>query len=96
LPEEDLPGANRDTDSAVISYRLWRERFGGDPRISGHLLKLDGNPFFVVGVMPSYSDSYMGSSRMCGQNGRTLASADSQVLEVLRQRTDTLEASLSR
>jgi len=77
LPEEDLPGANRDTDSAVISYRLWRERFGGDPRISGHLLKLDGNPFFVVGVMPSYSDSYMGSSRMCGQNGRTLASADS-------------------
>jgi len=77
LPEEDLPVANRDTDSAVISYRLWRERFGGDPRIPGHLLKLDGNPFFVVGVMPSYSYSYMGSSRMRGQNGRTLASADS-------------------
>ena len=37
---------------AVISHRLWRERFGGDPAIVGRSIALNGPLFIVVGVMP--------------------------------------------
>jgi hypothetical protein len=37
---------------AIISHRLWRERFGGDPSIVGKSIALNGPLFTVVGVMP--------------------------------------------
>jgi len=37
----------------VISETLWRNRFGGDPRIVGTNLTLNGEQFEVVGIMPS-------------------------------------------
>jgi putative ABC transport system permease protein len=37
---------------AVISHRLWRERFGGDPSIVGKAIALNGPLFSIVGVMP--------------------------------------------
>jgi putative ABC transport system permease protein len=37
---------------AVISHRLWRERFGGDPAMVGRTIALNGPLFTVVGVMP--------------------------------------------
>jgi putative ABC transport system permease protein len=37
---------------AVISHRLWRERFGSDPAIVGKTIALNGPLFTVVGVMP--------------------------------------------
>src|SRR6476469_3056388 len=36
----------------VISERLWKKSFGGDPNIIGRDLRLDGTPRTVVGVMP--------------------------------------------
>jgi predicted permease len=36
----------------VISHRLWRDRFAGDPAIVGRLIALNGPMFTVVGVMP--------------------------------------------
>ncbi len=36
---------------AIISHRLWRERFGGDPAIIGKAVALNGPLFTVVGVM---------------------------------------------
>jgi putative ABC transport system permease protein len=38
--------------AAVISYRLWQGRFGGDPHIVGRSVKVNGVPTTVVGVMP--------------------------------------------
>src|SRR3954464_6356637 len=38
---------------AVISHRLWRERFGSDPSIVGKSIALNGPEFTVVGVMPA-------------------------------------------
>jgi len=35
---------------AVLSYRFWKSRFAGDPRIIGKKLVLNGYPFTVVGV----------------------------------------------
>jgi predicted permease len=37
---------------AVISHRLWRERFGSDPSIVGKTIALNGPLFTITGVMP--------------------------------------------
>jgi predicted permease len=47
-PAEDRPGSG----VAVISYRLWQERFGGDPGIAGRVVDFDRQPATIVGVMP--------------------------------------------
>jgi predicted permease len=37
---------------AVLSDRLWRTRFGADPGVVGRDIRLDGEAFRVIGVMP--------------------------------------------
>ena len=37
----------------VLSERLWRIRFGGDPAIIGRAITLDGQPYTIVGVVPA-------------------------------------------
>jgi putative ABC transport system permease protein len=49
LPQEDTPGANH---VVILSYGLWRRRFGGDLNILGQSIKLDNVPTTVVGIMP--------------------------------------------
>ncbi len=51
--EEDLPGA---APVAVISNRLWRSAFAGDPSIVGRSIEVDGAQTTVVGVMPAGFD----------------------------------------
>jgi len=36
----------------LLSYGLWQRRFGGDRAAIGKLIRLDGESFLVVGVMP--------------------------------------------
>jgi predicted permease len=36
----------------VIGERLWRRRFGADPKVLGRAILLSGQPFTVVGVAP--------------------------------------------
>jgi putative ABC transport system permease protein len=47
--EEDKPGAH----VAILSYHLWKARFGGDPKITDKQIVLDGKPYIVAGVMPA-------------------------------------------
>ena len=47
--EEDRPNGPR---IAMISYALWRSRFGGDPGVPGRTLSLDGAPVTITGVLP--------------------------------------------
>ena len=48
--EEDQPGGAR---VAMLSERLWRDRFGGSPAVLGQVMTLDGADYTIVGVMPS-------------------------------------------
>jgi predicted permease len=41
-----------DLNAAVISYGLWQSQFGGDPRVLGQTVNLNGAPFSIIGVMP--------------------------------------------
>lgn len=36
----------------VLSESLWRQRFGADAQVPGRVLRLDGEPYTVVGVLP--------------------------------------------
>lgn len=37
---------------AVLSYRIWHDKYGSDPSIVGAAYQIDGHPFTVVGVAP--------------------------------------------
>lgn len=50
LPVEDKPNA---APVAIISYKLWRERFGGAAEAIGAHVVLDGTSFTIVGVAPA-------------------------------------------
>jgi predicted permease len=49
-PQDDQPGGNN--RMVVLSYALWNDRFGGDPKILGRTLNVNAEPFTVIGVMP--------------------------------------------
>ncbi|MBI3665166.1 MAG: ABC transporter permease, partial [Acidobacteria bacterium] len=48
--EEDRPGRTR---VVLLSDRLWRSRFSADPAVIGRTVRLDGESFTVIGVMPA-------------------------------------------
>ena len=48
-PEEDQPGSRK---VVLISESLWQRRFGSDAGVIGQTLKLGGEGFTVIGVMP--------------------------------------------
>jgi predicted permease len=50
LPEEDQQGAG---GVVMLTYGLWKRRFGADPNILGKTLTLDAKNYTVIGVLPS-------------------------------------------
>ena len=46
--EEDTPGR---AGTAILSYGTWARRYGRDPRIVGRTIRLNDEPFQVVGVL---------------------------------------------
>jgi len=47
--DEDREGANL---VAVLSYRIWQERFGGNNAVLGQKVTISGRLFTIIGVMP--------------------------------------------
>ncbi len=53
---EDKAGAEA---VAVLSYRAWQERYGGDPEILGTVVRMNGAPITVVGIGPADYNGYL-------------------------------------
>ena len=49
VPEEETLGRDH---VVVLSYELWKTRYGGDPSLVGRTIPIDGAEFTVIGVMP--------------------------------------------
>ncbi len=49
--DDDQPSAN---PTVLLSWGLWKRRFGGNPSIVGQTVLLDAKPYTVVGVMPAW------------------------------------------
>lgn len=48
---EDSPSAN---GTVLLSWQLWKRRFGGDPGILNRTISIDAMPYTVIGVMPAW------------------------------------------
>ncbi|MEO6003864.1 MAG: ABC transporter permease [Opitutus sp.] len=54
LANEDAPGK---CNVLVISHSYWQSRFGGTPNIIGRIVRLDGAPAEIIGVLPANDDA---------------------------------------
>jgi predicted permease len=48
---DDQPSANA---TAILSWGLWKRRYGGDPGILGKNILLDARPYTVIGILPAW------------------------------------------
>jgi putative ABC transport system permease protein len=56
LPEEDQPGHNR---VVILSNRLWTQHFGANRDLIGKPIKMNGEPYTVVGILsPGIHDRF--------------------------------------
>ena len=55
-PDEDVDGTGWGSPGpnavAVIGFGLWQQLFGGDPKVLGSTVRVDGNPLTIIGVAP--------------------------------------------
>jgi putative ABC transport system permease protein len=51
LAGEDAPGG---PNVVLLSYSLWQRRYQGDPDILGQQIRMNGESYSVIGVMPPY------------------------------------------
>jgi predicted permease len=47
--QDDQPGAS---PVAVMSYRLWQQRYGASPSVIGSIFNINEKPFTIVGISP--------------------------------------------
>ena len=53
VEHDDVRGGGPQGHVAVISSRLWRQRFAGSPDVLGRSITANGVPFTIVGVAPA-------------------------------------------
>jgi putative ABC transport system permease protein len=78
----------------LISERLWKKTFGGDPEVIGRDVRLDGTPRTVVGVMPagfrfpSQTDIWVPMASVFGMNDNRSWRADQVVARLKPEATE--------
>jgi predicted permease len=49
LPSDEKPGAEQ---VLLLGYQVWADRYGRDPKVIGHSVRVNEKPATVIGVMP--------------------------------------------
>ena len=62
-PEEDTPNTS---NVVILSYELWKRRFGADPDISGKTISLNQSSYIVAGVLPPQFPSLLRQAEALG------------------------------
>jgi predicted permease len=52
ISADDAPDVGEPQRVVLISHRFWQRQFGGDPQAIGEVVKVDGTPLSVIGVLP--------------------------------------------
>ncbi|MFB3788742.1 MAG: ABC transporter permease [bacterium] len=61
LSDEDQPGKNR---VVIVSHGMWKDQFGGDPKLLGKNILLDRVPYTVVGILPASMGMLEGEAKI--------------------------------
>jgi len=48
--EETQPGRDQ---VVLLAHSFWQQRYGGDPAVIGRILRIDGDPHVIIGVLPA-------------------------------------------
>lgn len=48
-PDDNLPGAAKVT---VLTHDVWQRQYGGQPGLVGQTVRLDSEPYVVIGILP--------------------------------------------
>ena len=51
LASDDRPEANA---TVVLTWGLWKRRYGGDPAVLGKTVLIDARPYTILGVLPAW------------------------------------------
>jgi putative ABC transport system permease protein len=91
-PDEEIFGNHH---VLVISHRYWQNRFGGDAHVVGRTVRVDGEPYEIVGVLPAtFSDwrhlSWVDVFRPLGLDEKETRDRNSTRLRLVGRRSDTV------
>jgi hypothetical protein len=75
------------THVAVLSEPMWKNQFGGDPRIVGKTIHVNGVPVAVIGVAPSDAANYLLGGAFL--RARALSARDSWMLRIFSLRSSS-------
>lgn len=97
-PEEETLGKDHEV---VLSYGLWKTRYGGDPSLVGKTIRVDGADFTVVGVMPKeFEWQFWSGPRQLwvpvGYTKTDFGRGDNSFLAIARLKPDVSVAQASR
>jgi putative ABC transport system permease protein len=90
-PDDGKPGQPR---PVLLSYGLWQRRFGGDSKVIGRKLIINGQDATIVGVMPANFTWHIKKGSMTRKSAEMWSPW--QVAEELRQRRGRFASAVAR
>jgi len=64
LPDTPGFGPGKNAGTVVLSNAVWQQAFGGNPSVLGKVVKINGAPYTVAGVMPPWFRYPVGASNI--------------------------------
>ncbi|HEV2420573.1 MAG TPA: ABC transporter permease [Candidatus Acidoferrales bacterium] len=65
-----INGTTGNNHVVILSYALWKERYGADPGIVGRSIELDGAAYTVIGVAPQNFDPFFAEGSLTGEHAQ--------------------------